>query len=277
MTKKIIEARVLRNKKIGDMVYQMTLQCPDGAMDAEPGQFVNVYLQDKSLLLPRPISICFTEEDRLTLVYKVIGKGTLALSSYGQGDTLRISTALGQGYRLDSIFQALDKKPSGRERVIALVGGGLGVPPMIGLAQSIRGHLEINKGIQLIAILGFAEEPFLMDELNSLCDQVFLATENGNSGFRGNVLQMMELEEIIADYYLACGPKPMLKALASFCEKQDAPIQVSLEERMGCGYGACVGCTCKTKETEAGEIKVTQKKVCKDGPVFFGNEVVWDE
>lgn len=108
-------------------------------------------------------------------------------------------------------------------------------------------------------------------DLDSFCDEVLIATESGRSGFQGNVLEMMEARGITADYYLSCGPKPMLKALAGYCSRQKKPLQVSLEERMGCGYGACVGCTCRIKEKSA---IVKQKKVCKDGPVFFGNEVI---
>lgn len=139
-----------------------------------------------------------------------------------------------------------------------------------------------NRGekTKLIAMLGFQEEPFLAEELNSFCDEVYLASEKGTAGFRGNVLEMMGNRGISADYYLSCGPKPMLKALSGICGRSKKPLQVSLEERMGCGYGACVGCTCKIKENDDnsgdGGGKIRLKKVCKDGPVFFGSEVIWD-
>ena len=162
------------------------------------------------------------------------------------------------------------------------------MPPMVELAKAVRKQLaEEEKGHnkdqigsirkKLIAVIGFQDEVFLDNVLRNYCDEVYIATESGTSGFRGNVIELMETEGIKADYYFSCGPKPMLKALVGFCDKIGKPLQISLEERMGCGYGACVGCTCKTRENEVGKSIVKQKKVCKDGPVFFGNEVVWDE
>lgn len=262
MTKKIIDAIVLSNHKIIDDIYQLDIHAPEAAECAFAGQFINVYLKDKSMLLPRPISICFTEGDMLTLVYRVVGKGTAALTEYQEGDGIRISSPLGNGFQIEDVFANLQN--SG---VIALVGGGLGVPPMLDLAKQIR--KQIDEQVQLIAVLGFMQEPFLADRFHEYCDDVLISTEAGSIGFRGNVLELIKANHIKADYYLSCGPKPMLKALAAYCQETETPVQVSMEERMGCGYGACVGCVCKT---------VSQyKKVCKDGPVFFGNEVIWDE
>jgi dihydroorotate dehydrogenase electron transfer subunit len=204
------------------------------------------------------------------LVYRVIGKGTKELSGYKGGDNLRISSPLGQGYYIDHMAATLNDYGSGT-RTVALVAGGLGVPPMVELAKVIRNRIPVAK---LVAVLGYQDETFLTEELTSFCDGVLIATESGMEGFHGNVLEMMEDLGFAADYYLSCGPKPMLKALAGYCGRLNKPLQVSLEERMGCGYGACVGCTCKIKENSD---TVRQKKVCKDGPVFFGNEVVWDE
>lgn len=291
MTKKIFETKILSNTEIVAGIYRIILQMDTAAADmvvaAEPGQFINLYLQDKSMLLPRPISICLAEKDQITLVYRVVGKGTKELSAYREGDILRISTPLGHGYDIDSIFKALDEIHS-ETKTIALVAGGLGVPPMLELAKTIHKRLmnensspdadgNRNKTIKLIAMIGFQTEPFLSEELRSFCNEVHIATESGAAGFRGNVMEMMEREGIDADYYLSCGPRPMLKALAEHCIDMEKPLQVSLEERMGCGYGACVGCTCKTAERSDGIVKVKQKKVCKDGPVFFGNEVIWNE
>jgi len=277
MTKKIFESKILSNTEIAAGIYRIILQIDTAAADmvvaAEPGQFINLYLKDKSMLLPRPISICLAEKDQITLVYRVVGNGTKELSTYREGDLLRISTPLGQGYSIDSIFQALDEVDSDA-KTIALVAGGLGIPPMVELAKTIQ---KRNTTIKLIAMIGFQAQPFLSEELGALCDEIHIATESGNAGFHGNVLQMMEMQGMEADYYLSCGPKPMLKALAEHCGKRNKPLQVSLEERMGCGYGACVGCTCKIAEKSDGIVKVKQKKVCKDGPVFFGNEVIWNE
>lgn len=292
MMNKILESKVISNFRIADGVYRIILQLDTAAAGmvaaVEPGQFINLYLQDKSMLLPRPISICLADKDQITLVYRVVGKGTEALSSYREGALLRISTPLGQGYSIDSVFNALEDAHTEAAKTIALVAGGLGVPPMLELAKTIQTELMKrssrqdaaggrNTTIKLIAVIGFQAEPFLSEELRNFCNEVHIATESGTVGFHGNVLQMMEMQGIEADYYLSCGPRPMLKALAEHCVDLEKPLQVSLEERMGCGYGACVGCTCKTAEKSDGSVKVMQKKVCKDGPVFFGNEVIWNE
>lgn len=297
---KIIQSEIVSNTGIADQIYRIILKCGAEAGDLKPGQFLNVYLRDRSMLLPRPISVCFAEAGQVTLVYRVVGKGTEALSGYKAGERLAVSTPLGHGYDLDAVFQALGRGSGSSSgsgpKTIALVAGGLGVPPMVELAKSIRKRLTADgqnneqsavgqnsgkpageRNIRLIAGLGYQEIPFLNRELEGFCDEVFIAAEHGKAGFRGNVLEMMETRRIEADYYLSCGPKPMLKALAERCGRQNKPLQVSLEERMGCGYGACVGCVCRTRETDGGVEKVKQKKVCKDGPVFFGNEVIWDD
>lgn len=275
---KIIQSEIVSNTEIAYQIYRIILECGAEAGGLKPGQFLNVYLRDRSMLLPRPISICLAEAGQVTLVYRVVGKGTEALSGYKAGECLAVSTPLGHGYDLDAVFQALDRGSGSGSgpKTIALVAGGLGVPPMVELAKCIRKRLT-ERNIRLIAGLGYQEIPFLNRELEGFCDEVFIAAEKGEAGFRGNVLEMMEARRIEADYYLSCGPKPMLKALAELCGMQNKPLQVSLEERMGCGYGACVGCVCRIRETNEGVEKVKQKKVCKDGPVFFGNEVIWDE
>ena len=264
MRKEIVETEIICNAEIAGGIYSMTLQCGEGLFAAAPGQFINLYLNDKSMLLPRPLCICRWEREgkKVIVVYRVTGKGTRALSGYQTGDRLRISTPLGRGYDLKAVLG---------EGTVALVAGGLGIPSVIGLAEALRKR----DGIRIIAVLGFRDEEFLTDELRQFCDEVLTASENGSAGFRGSVLDLLEKEGIKADYYFSCGPKPMLKALALYCAGQNKPLQVSLEERMGCGYGACVGCTCKTKQKGSGTI--TQKKVCKDGPVFFAEEVIWDE
>jgi dihydroorotate dehydrogenase electron transfer subunit len=277
MKKEIFEAQVINNREIAAGVYRMTLHCGLKAAEAIPGQFVNLYQNDKSMLLPRPISICRVELDRITLVYRVVGKGTDAISRYQEGDILKVSTPLGQGYYLDRLFQTLEADGPGEKKIV-LVAGGLGVPPMVGLAKEIRMKISAGTtGIKIIAALGFQDELFLTEELESFCDEVLVATESGTSGFHGNVIAMMEAQDLRADYYLSCGPKPMLKALAQHCASWNKPLQVSMEERMGCGYGACVGCTCKTIDKSNGTDEVRQKKVCKDGPVFFGDEVIWND
>lgn len=289
----IIEARIVSQTEIAENIFRIRLDFPyghgseDPYLQGSPGQFVNLYLRDRSMLLPRPISICRREDNVLELVYRVAGKGTKELSGYQAGEFLRISTPMGNGYDIDAVFSALDRAGSG-QKAIVLAAGGLGVPPMIELAKTIRRKLsdcsEPEAGgdtgacnIKLVAVLGFRGETFLTEELADFCDEIHIASEEGACGYRGNVLDMIETLKIGADYYLSCGPRPMLRALAGYCRKVGLPLQISLEERMGCGYGACVGCTCKTSDVEDGFVKVRQKKVCKDGPVFFGNEVIWDD
>lgn len=271
MTKEVFRSQIIDHTEIADSIYRLTLQYGDDRIgEADPGRFVNLYLDDSSMLLPRPISICRAEKERILLVYRVVGKGTMELTGYKKGDTLRVSSPLGQGYYIDQMIETLGDSGIGA-KTIALVAGGLGVPPMVELAKVIRIRLP---GTGLVAVLGFQDETFLTEELRELCDEVLIATETGRESFQGNVLEMMEARGTTADYYLSCGPKPMLKALAGYCGRINKPLQVSLEERMGCGYGACVGCTCKIQEKN--DI-VSQKKVCKDGPVFFGNEVIWND
>ena len=253
MSKKVVLGKILLNDCIEKDVYKMVIQQEEAAKNVAPGQFVNLYTKSESMLLPRPISICEVGDDTLTLVYGVVGQGTKEFSSYVAGDTIKLTTALGNGFT------------PAEAAVHVLVGGGIGVPPLVELAK----HLKGSK----IAVIGFREAPFLVERLEELGVKVYVATDNGAHGFKGNVVDLMESEDIVGDYYYSCGPKPMLRALTSWCESKGKPVQVSLEERMGCGYGACVGCVCKTKA--ANEVGYEQKKVCKDGPVFLGSEVAW--
>ena len=286
---RILESKILGNDCIAREIYRMTLEYDNADTKIKAGQFVNLYLNDKSMILPRPISVCETGNNRLTLVYRVVGKGTEALSCYVPGETIRVSTPLGNGYDLSDVVWTGEGAP----KKIVLAAGGLGVPPMIELAKTLRKEIEENAGnsatqdsrataslsdnarrTEIIAVIGFQDEVFLKEELERYCDRVLVATDSGVSGFHGNVVGLMRTFEQPGDYYMACGPKLMLKAVTEYCLEKNLPIQVSLEERMGCGYGACVGCTCKIKEDHE---SVKLKKVCKDGPVFRGNEVVWDD
>ncbi len=251
--KEVIEARILCNEPVAKDVYKMVLEAPSVAKDARAGQFVNLYTKADSMLLPRPISICEIGETTLTLVYGVVGEGTKAFATYCVGDTIRISSAMGNGYTLTEANTHI------------LVGGGIGVPPLVELSKHLKG--------EKIAVIGFREAPFLIEALEAQGVKVYVATDSGTYGFKGNVIDLMKQEGIKGDYYYSCGPKPMLRALTAYCEALNVPVQVSLEERMGCGYGACVGCVCKTKGKD--ESEATHKKVCKDGPVFLGSEVVW--
>lgn len=240
-------AEIISNQEIARGVFKLRLGVQSGYLCPEPGQFVNIYLNDESRLLPRPISVCDWEDGILTLVYAVVGEGTKRISGYGRGMKIRVSTPLGNGFSTESL-----------ERCV-LVGGGVGVPPLLFMAKKLT-H-------PAIAVLGFRNEPFLADEFPCA---VKIATEDGSVGLKGNVIDLMETVCTSGcAQILACGPKPMLKVLEEYARQRSVTLQVSLEERMGCGYGACVGCVCKTTGGN--------RKICKDGPVFDASEVIWDE
>ena len=267
----VVTGRVLQQKSIAKDIYKMTIggeKLRKICDQAKAGQFINVYLKDKSTLLPRPISICQIDSENLVIVYKVVGKGTEELSRYKQGDDVKISCGLGNGYILDDIEKKLTGHQSNKKKECVLVGGGVGIPPLIQLARELE-----KRQANVTIVLGFQEETFLIEEAEEHCNQLYIATEDGTTGYRGNVVQLIKEKKILGDEFYSCGPKPMLKALAEYCKEIGAPVQVSLEEQMGCGYGACVGCTCKTMKDGV----TVQKAVCKDGPVFLGREVVWDE
>ncbi len=274
MEKAILSAEVLQNEVLAKGVRRMKIQYrPDENFDTDlfsvgAGQFVNVYLNREDLLLPRPISICRAEEDILTLVYAIVGKGTEEMASYEPGTLLRVSTPLGNGFpvKTEMAKEAAAALQTSKETAL-VIGGGVGVPPLLELTYRL-----IAKGFEVAAVLGFRDEPFLIEEFEKAGAKVYIATESGSEGAKGFVTDVILGEKLTADRYFACGPKPMLKALTELCSAQGKEIAVSLEERMGCGYGACVGCTCKIKK-ENGSVN---KRVCKDGPVFWGSEVEWD-
>lgn len=260
--KQILNGTVLGNEEIAAGVFQMTVESVDGAPLAKAGQFVNLYTKDSALLLPRPISICFSDGAELTLVYGVVGKGTSEFSSYERGDIIRHSMPLGNGYDLEAV------KPGQKA---LLLGGGIGVPPMLKLCYDL-----VEKGVEVTAVVGFKDEPFLVKPLLKAGADLYVATDSGAVGFKGTVLDVVRQEELEADAYFACGPRVMLRAAAEHALEKGKDIQLSMEERMGCGYGACVGCVCDVREGNGGQETVVRKKVCKDGPVFWGSEVVWD-
>lgn len=267
----VFKTKVLKNMQIAQGIYSMELIYPeDENSKAKAGQFINIYLNRKDLLLPRPISICRIEEGKLTLVYRLSGQGTKELTSYLPGTYLRVSTPLGKGYDL-SQYQGKTHK---RQETALIVGGGIGIPPLIQLTYRLG-----YEGVGVHAVLGFKDQPFLLDEFRQAGAKVHIATDSGNHGFKGTLLELINSREFIEqidgaqpDVCFACGPMPMLKELSGHCQRKGMQIQVSLEERMGCGFGACLGCVCKVR-TKTG---IEQRRVCKDGPVFDGKEVVWD-
>ncbi len=281
--KSILKVEIMENAPIASGVYKMVFKSPEISREIRPGQFLNIYLRDESRLLPRPISICEIKRDTVTLVYGIVGKGTEEMSLYLPGEQLKISSPNGNGFLLDDFFNFC-KYEENQIKDVVLVGGGIGVPPLVELAKYLRKNLDIK----ITGVIGFKDEPFLVEELKAYCDRVFIATESGSIGYKGNILRLIQEIKLQGQYYFACGPEKMLKHLTEYCMGKDGgiPIQVSMEERMGCGYGACVGCTCQVKASmkdrvtfshEALGVDVALKKVCKDGPVFMGKEVIWHD
>ena len=237
--------KIIENTQLTATVYKMKLS-GDVSDITSPGQFVNIKID--GLYLRRPISVCDSENGVLTLIYKVVGKGTEKMAEMEIGTELDILTGLGNGYNT-----ALSgDKP-------LLVGGGVGVPPLYMLAKKL-----IAEGKKVTVILGFntKEEIFCEDDFKDLGADVIVATADGSYGVKGFVTDA--LSGVDYTYFYTCGPEPMLKALYKATETSG---QFSFEERMGCGFGACMGCSCKTK--------YGNKRICKEGPVLTKEEIIW--
>ena len=237
---------IIENIPLTDSVYKMVLS-GDTSDITECGQFINIKLEGK--YLRRPISVCDKDESTVTILYKVVGSGTEQMAEMSTGEKLDILTGLGNGY---------DTSLSGKNPV--LVGGGVGVPPLYMLAKKL-----IKEGKSVSVILGFntKNEIFYEDEFRALGANVYVTTVDGSYGTKGFVTDA--LKDIDYSYFYSCGPEPMLKALYN---ASNTSGQLSFEERMGCGFGACMGCSCKT---------ITgYKRICKDGPIMLKEEILWE-
>ena len=251
---------VLKQQCIGKDIYDMTIQTKHIAGHAKAGQFVSLYSNDASKLLPRPISLCGidAEAGTLRLVYRVTGEGTGTeeFSRLKAGDTIRVLGPLGNGFTVEPGKKAF------------LIGGGIGIPPMLELAKSIKaaGTWEF------VSVMGYRDaQTFLLDEFKEQGD-CYVATEDGSVGAKGNVLDAMKEYKLNADVIYACGPTPMLRALKAYAAEQGMTCYISMEERMACGIGACLACVCDSKEKDA-HSNVKNKRICKEGPVFLAEEV----
>lgn len=256
-TKKKMRVPVVKMKQLEDAIYDMTIKEEEIATAAKAGQFLSLYLEDESRLLPRPISICDIDKKAGTIrmVFRIAGEGTRQLSCLKEGDTIEVLGPLGNGF-----FDTEDK-------VSMVIGGGIGIPPMLGLAKKL--HAE---GKKVIAVLGYRNaKNFLADEFAKVAD-VVIATEDGSVGRKGNVIDAIREQGLAADTIFACGPTPMLRGVKAFAEEAGIPAQISMEEKMACGIGACLACVCKSKEKDA-HSNVNNKRICKDGPVFYAQEV----
>ncbi|BBF41502.1 dihydroorotate dehydrogenase electron transfer subunit [Lachnospiraceae bacterium KM106-2] len=246
-------ALVTSVKKVTEDVFSMWLKDEEIAKMAKPGQFVSLYSASGDKLLPRPISICEIDakEGLLRLVYRVVGEGTKEFSKLNVGDSIAIMGPLGNGFTL-----------MGTKAI--LIGGGIGIPPMLELSKQL--------GIETQIVLGYRDgDTFLSNEFAKY-GTVYLATDDGSVGTNGNVIDAIKENQLEADIIYACGPTPMLKGIQSYALEHNITAQLSLEEKMACGVGACLACVCKSKEVD-GHSHVHNKRVCKDGPVFDAREV----
>ena len=258
MTRQKENAVILSQEKIAQDIYSMWIRT-EAAESAVPGQFISMYTRDESKLLPRPISICEINktEGSLRVVYRVTGEhtGTEQFSRMKAGDVIPVIGPLGNGFPYE--------KAEGKRAF--LMGGGIGVPPILELAKQMKCE---KKQI----IVGYRDrETFLKDEFGQN-GEVYISTEDGSAGTKGNVMDAIRENALGADIIYACGPTPMLRAIKTYAEENGIECYLSLEERMACGIGACLACVCKSKEKDH-HTNVYNKRVCKDGPVFLSTEV----
>lgn len=256
--KTMTDALVKTQHSLCPGIWDMTLEAPKIAACAKPGQFVNVYLDDAARILPRPISLCEIRpaEGTIRLVYRVTSEsaGTARLSSCREGDLIRIFGPLGNGF------------PCDRENV-CVVGGGIGIPPLLSVLHALPGRKT--------AVLGYrnAGQMFLKNEFDAAADEVIVATDDGSFAVCGNAVDAMRELTVRPSAILSCGPKPMLSTLKRYAKEENIPLWVSMEERMACGIGACLSCVTESVETDS-HSRVKNKRICKDGPVFLSSEVV---
>lgn len=243
------DCRILENRKIANDTFEMRLDC-DTEVFTAPGQFVNILVE--GCYLRRPLSVCDADNHVLTLVYKVVGKGTAILSKTVPGGLLNLLFPLGNGF-----YTGCCQKSEPQERIV-LIGGGVGVPPLYGLAKKL-----LKEGLVPELLMGFGaqDEIFYQEKFEELGIRVGVATMDGSAGVRGTVLAAAEGRSW--DRLFACGPEAMLHGVRDLAPSG----QFSFESRMGCGFGVCMGCSCKTKYGD--------KRICVDGPVFSKEEIIW--
>lgn len=256
-----VKAVIFEQEELAAGIFSLWIET-ELAKDANAGQFIGVYLNDKTKILARPISICDVkkEENLLRMVYRAAGEGTKLLSSYKKGEEIDIIGILGNGY--ESAFLMNNQEVKGKKVIV--IGGGIGIPPMLLASKTLDCEKEI--------VLGYANNNlFLKDEFDEN-GNVYIATDDGSVGTKGTVIDAMKANNITGDIIIACGPMPMLKAIKNYAEENGMKAYISLEERMACGIGACLGCVCKTIKKDH-HTNVNNTRICVEGPVFNSEDV----
>ena len=269
MGKTIAEVEVMETGRLAPDVYSLWLRAPKVATEAKAGQFVSLYSDDGGHILPRPISICEIDRKvgRLRLVYRVVGYGTREFAGLVPGDRIRVMGPLGNGFPVDENIR------KNRKNAI-LIGGGIGIPPMLSVLHAIRECQDEENPCSITAVVGYRDRhDFLSDNLYKESDNLLIATDDGSRGTHGTVIDALNENHTTGDVIYACGPTPMLRGVKKWGEEQGIPVWLSLEEKMACGIGACLACVCKSKDTDDHSM-VKNKRICCDGPVFSADEVI---
>ena len=287
---KSLVKKIISNKKIKDNYFEIIVEAPEIVKSAQPGQFVNIKVSDGiEPLLRRPLSIHKIRgqgtgnrvkgkaKDSIVLLYEAVGKGTEILSRRKSGEFLDVIGPLGKGFNVDCGLSTVDRRP-------ILVAGGMGTAPLVFLAEEITGDREQGTGGRIIVLIGAKTKKDILceDEFKKLGCKVRIATDDGSRGFKGYVSDL--LENLLRTPYpeprtliYACGPAPMLKEISRISQEHNIPAQLSLESHMACGIGACMGCVVRIRKPKAESRKPFEyKRVCKEGPVFEANQILWE-
>jgi dihydroorotate dehydrogenase electron transfer subunit len=252
--------KIISKIEINKEVFSIRVERPEAIAKVKAGQFFNLKTSDYgSPMLRRPISVSGYDEKSIEFTIKILGEGTQQLSQFKVGDCIDVMGPLGNGYECSA------------ETNVLVIGGGIGIAPIKGLIEQLRFQ---NPNIKVTTILGFKEEPYLEDTFKQLSDLLYIVSEEDDRYERGFVTA--PLERVLDKQYqmaYACGPTPMLKAITSLFNALEVPVQLLMEEKMACGIGACLVCTCKIKE---GDFGYKHQRMCKDGPMFYGSEVIFD-
>jgi len=277
---------ILENEPLAKDIFSIKMKCEEIAKEAVAGQFLHIKCGEERILR-RPISICDVNGDEVRIVFEIKGEGTKWLSECKAGQELNVLGPLGNGFGMpksdvshgnntqDSTIQDNATQNSAeKDKKIIVIGGGIGTPPMLYVAKKAKAA-----GLNVTAILGFRNKDncILADEFKAICDDVIITTDDGSAGIQGTVIKPLTklLEEESIDAVMSCGPLKMQKAIAETATQYNVKCQVSLEERMGCGVGACLVCACATYEHNGKGKTPKMSHVCKEGPVFFADEIDW--